>query len=299
VVGTDDVALRYLLLVPSGQAAADASALRWKGAEVGLHIAALRAAALEATEAERAQPREMRRLALQAQADQAGTSADADAAMARLERVAEAQAITAAASATAAKAVIREFRELDRVAPGLDLALSLTGEEDVFRWRVLMHGWKNLLPELHDDLNAFAAATGQPPAVELEFAFSPEHFPYAAPFVRVVRPMFAFRTGHVTIGGSICALRLLHSFGSALTAPARRHGAADKQGLELRCVAGVGAGQHPRRHGGGRRAARPRSLQQLLLRRGGQGGFQARRAAARLGALMSERRISKRRLGTN
>jgi len=32
-----------------------------------------------------------------------------------------------------------------------------------------------------------------------------EHFPFAAPFVRVVRPILAFRTGHVTIGGSICS----------------------------------------------------------------------------------------------
>ena len=166
VVGTDDVALRYILVIPSGSYSAEAAALRWNGAEVGHHIAALRQAALEAAEAERARLREPRRLALQAKADQAGASAVVDAAVARLD-----QATTTAASATAARAVLREYRELDRVAPALGLGLSLIGD-DVFRWRVLMHNWKDLAPGLHDDLRAFAKATGLPPAIELEFVFS-------------------------------------------------------------------------------------------------------------------------------
>lgn len=32
----------------------------------------------------------------------------------------------------------------------------------------------------------------------------PQNFPFAPPFIRVIRPRFMFRTGHVTIGGSIC-----------------------------------------------------------------------------------------------
>ena len=32
----------------------------------------------------------------------------------------------------------------------------------------------------------------------------PSSFPAQPPYVRVIRPRFAFRTGHVTIGGSIC-----------------------------------------------------------------------------------------------
>ena len=32
----------------------------------------------------------------------------------------------------------------------------------------------------------------------------PSSFPTAPPYVRVIRPRFVFRTGHVTIGGSIC-----------------------------------------------------------------------------------------------
>ena len=212
VVGTEDVALRYLFLLPQASYHnADAAKLQWNGAALDGHIAALRAAALEAAEAERVPLRERRRVALQAKEQQdAGGAADAvvSAAMERLEQVAAAQATNAAASATAARAVLREYRALDRIAASLDLDLSLAGGDDVFRWRILMGGWEHLSPDLHDDLCAFAAATGQPPAIELEFAFSPEHFPFAAPFVRVVRPMFAFRTGHITIGGSICTLVL-------------------------------------------------------------------------------------------
>jgi len=37
----------------------------------------------------------------------------------------------------------------------------------------------------------------------LHIAFPPT-YPLNPPFVRVIRPRFAFRTGHVTIGGSIC-----------------------------------------------------------------------------------------------
>ena len=32
----------------------------------------------------------------------------------------------------------------------------------------------------------------------------PENYPFSPPFVRFITPKFAFRTGHITIGGSIC-----------------------------------------------------------------------------------------------
>ena len=40
----------------------------------------------------------------------------------------------------------------------------------------------------------------------------PPNFPAAPPFVRVVAPRFAFHTGHVTVGGSVC-MELLTSAG--------------------------------------------------------------------------------------
>jgi len=44
--------------------------------------------------------------------------------------------------------------------------------------------------------------------VELRFS---KDYPFAPPFVRVVKPRFAFRTGHVTVGGSICMELLTNS----------------------------------------------------------------------------------------
>jgi len=41
----------------------------------------------------------------------------------------------------------------------------------------------------------------------LHVTFPPD-FPFSPPFLRVVRPRFAFRTGHVTIGGAICTFLL-------------------------------------------------------------------------------------------
>jgi ubiquitin-conjugating enzyme E2 Q len=40
----------------------------------------------------------------------------------------------------------------------------------------------------------------------------PENYPFAPPFVRVIKPIFKFRSGHVTTGGSIC-MQLLTSSG--------------------------------------------------------------------------------------
>jgi len=39
--------------------------------------------------------------------------------------------------------------------------------------------------------------------IELEVLF-PSTWPNEPPFVRVIAPRFVFRTGHVTVGGSIC-----------------------------------------------------------------------------------------------
>mmetsp|Transcript_18010 Transcript_18010/g.20045 ORF Transcript_18010/g.20045 Transcript_18010/m.20045 type:complete len:105 (+) Transcript_18010:188-502(+) len=39
----------------------------------------------------------------------------------------------------------------------------------------------------------------------------PNSYPFNPPFIRIIRPRFAFRTGHVTIGGSICMELLTNS----------------------------------------------------------------------------------------
>lgn len=58
-------------------------------------------------------------------------------------------------------------------------------------------------PQLFQELQTFSQKSGQLPAVEFEITF-PSSFPSMPPFIRVVRPRFQYRSGHITVGGSIC-----------------------------------------------------------------------------------------------
>jgi len=106
-------------------------------------------------------------------------------------------------STPAMTAIMRELRTLSTSNPW-GMAVSLPDDNDVTRLRVSLTDFASSAPELAADLRAYASATGRPEAIELELRFDGVKFPFTPPFVRVVRPTFAFRTGHVTIGGSIC-----------------------------------------------------------------------------------------------
>jgi len=90
-----------------------------------------------------------------------------------------------------------------------ELAVTLPDESNVLRWRVEMSVPADCA--LRDEVDAHAAAFHVRPTVELEVSFGAD-FPSSPPFVRVVAPRFAFHTGHVTVGGSIC-MELLTSSG--------------------------------------------------------------------------------------
>jgi len=90
-----------------------------------------------------------------------------------------------------------------------ELAVTLPDESNVLRWRVEMSVPAGCA--LRDEVEAHAAAFHVRPTVELEVSFGAD-FPSSPPFVRVVAPRFAFHTGHVTVGGSIC-MELLTSSG--------------------------------------------------------------------------------------
>lgn len=56
---------------------------------------------------------------------------------------------------------------------------------------------------MFEDLNDFAQRHHQPAEIVLSCTF-PSDYPHRPPWLRVVKPRFAFRTGHVTLGGSFC-----------------------------------------------------------------------------------------------
>eukprot|EP00742_Colponemidia_sp_Colp-10_P007439 GILJ01008009.1.p1 GENE.GILJ01008009.1~~GILJ01008009.1.p1 ORF type:complete len:1020 (-),score=161.50 GILJ01008009.1:314-3328(-) len=83
-------------------------------------------------------------------------------------------------------------------------------EENCYRWKVSLNGSGFGDCTLAEDLKVYASRYNQKPEVLLDVLF-PANFPFEPPFVRVVRPRFAFHTGHVTVGGSICMELLTNS----------------------------------------------------------------------------------------
>lgn len=61
----------------------------------------------------------------------------------------------------------------------------------------------HLSDRLKRDFDMYASRYGKPKEVKFEIRFS-SNYPNDPPFVRIISPRFTFRTGHVTIGGSIC-----------------------------------------------------------------------------------------------
>jgi ubiquitin-conjugating enzyme E2 Q len=88
-----------------------------------------------------------------------------------------------------------------------------TGLENLYHWHVRLSGFdKSSL--IGKDLAELQKRIGMD-HILLEMRFSKD-YPHLPPFVRVVKPRFAFRTGHVTIGGSICMELLTRSGWSSI-----------------------------------------------------------------------------------
>ena len=81
--------------------------------------------------------------------------------------------------------------------------------DDIFTWEVRLFGFDPKEDAIAKDLVEYKKKHGLD-YVQMEMKFT-ENFPLEPPFIRVVRPRFQFRTGHVTIGGSICMQLLTKS----------------------------------------------------------------------------------------
>eukprot|EP01114_Cavostelium_apophysatum_P012096 TRINITY_DN2683_c0_g1_i2.p1 TRINITY_DN2683_c0_g1~~TRINITY_DN2683_c0_g1_i2.p1 ORF type:complete len:324 (-),score=43.20 TRINITY_DN2683_c0_g1_i2:25-996(-) len=105
-------------------------------------------------------------------------------------------------SATATMRLLKDLKALKKKNP-TELGISVdtyvdqrSGLENLYQWQVQFH---------FDNSTTIGRDLQSTPdkCVTLEMRFSRD-FPHYPPFVRVVRPRFAFHTGHVTIGGSVC-----------------------------------------------------------------------------------------------
>lgn len=79
-------------------------------------------------------------------------------------------------------------------------------DQDITLWNVTINQ-EVIRPytfQLANDLIRWSMQSSKEAAVNLDIKF-PNDFPKSPPFVRVVWPRFHYQTGHVTVGGSICA----------------------------------------------------------------------------------------------
>ncbi len=101
-----------------------------------------------------------------------------------------------------AKRLMEEFRHLRDLPAADGVAVELGDDENIFEWQVYLSNF-DPKDQLAKDLARLAPSRGGDTRVTMKIVF-PSEYPLAPPFVRVLRPRFAFMTGHVTSGGSVC-----------------------------------------------------------------------------------------------
>mmetsp|Transcript_124695 Transcript_124695/g.248944 ORF Transcript_124695/g.248944 Transcript_124695/m.248944 type:complete len:344 (-) Transcript_124695:118-1149(-) len=117
-------------------------------------------------------------------------------------------------SRQASQVLMREMRRLlelqgDGSAKPLEIEMV---SDNLYHWCVKMHA--DGFPDecvLKGELKRFGAShDSKLAAVVMDVCF-PDSYPMAPPFIRVVRPRFQQRTGHITLGGSVCMQMLTPS----------------------------------------------------------------------------------------
>ena len=104
-------------------------------------------------------------------------------------------------NATTTKLIAREYVRFVKQGSVEGLSVSLPDEGDVYRWECAMRPPADT--PLARELSAFAEKHKRPETVQMEIHFT-DSFPNEPPFIRIVSPRFAFHSGHITMGGSIC-----------------------------------------------------------------------------------------------
>ena len=123
-----------------------------------------------------------------------------------------ASAFAQGGTSAATKVITKEFMnqvKLQSRGANEGVTVTMPDEANGYRWAVAVTPPEDT--PLFKELAAYSERFLTPAEIQLEMLFSSD-FPMSPPFVRVLRPRFAFHTGHVTLGGSIC-IELLTSSG--------------------------------------------------------------------------------------
>ena len=78
----------------------------------------------------------------------------------------------------------------------LGFRIQLAEEDNLGKWMVYITNPQN--KKLEQQMRKLSI-----PAIEIEITFK-DNYPITPPFIRIVYPRFIMRTGHITIGGSLC-----------------------------------------------------------------------------------------------
>ena len=121
-------------------------------------------------------------------------------------------------SVTATKRILKEYKHFQTNANLENFEIRFKNGDNFYIWTILFEPLKiELTPELKEDFEYMKDKQGNEPTLEFEVTF-PSSFPFDPPFIRVIKPIFMFHTGHVTIGGSLCMESLTPSgWTSAIT----------------------------------------------------------------------------------
>lgn len=105
-------------------------------------------------------------------------------------------------NSASAKRILVEYRSLLSSKAFPHLVVNFENNTNINIWYIEIANY-DLGPRLNRDLITYANRYSRSPSILFEIRFPP-NYPIDPPFVRIVRPRFQFRTGFVTIGGSIC-----------------------------------------------------------------------------------------------
>ena len=104
-------------------------------------------------------------------------------------------------SPEASRTIMRYYKTFISL-PGFDIEFD--GSNNIYIWTVNINtDTLHLGDQLRSDLQAYSTKWGKERKLVFEIRFQTS-FPSTPPFIRIVQPRFVFRTGHVTIGGSLC-----------------------------------------------------------------------------------------------
>lgn len=98
--------------------------------------------------------------------------------------------------------ILKEYSSLTSSTAIPGVKISFGPNDDISIWTLEVSNF-DLGPRLNQDLTTYSTRYSKPCSIVYEIRFPPQ-YPQAPPFIRIIRPRFCFRTGFVTIGGSIC-----------------------------------------------------------------------------------------------